>query len=114
MTSRHGVHAKNQTAFRLPEGLLARLKDGAQRHGQTMTDIAAHGIAAELDRLDGITTSAAPAKPVSPPRRPRKPKADTAPVATFKPPEPPEPQQTPRRTHALTCKCMMCKPTGGK
>ena len=83
----HGVHAKNQTAFRLPEGLLARLKDGAERHGQTMTDIVARGISAELDRLDGITTSAAPTAPVSPPRRTRKPRADTAPAATFRPAE---------------------------
>ena len=102
----HGVHAKNQTAFRLPEGLLARLQAHA-KDGQTMTDIAARGIAAELDRLDGITT----AEPVSPPpKRPRRPRADTAPAATFKQPEP----QSPRQVHALTCKCGTCKPTGGK
>ena len=83
----HGVHSTAQTAFRLPEGLLARLKAHAT-NGQTMTDIAARGIAAELDRLDGITTSVPPVAPVSPPRRTRKPREDTAPAATFKQAEP--------------------------
>jgi hypothetical protein len=63
----HGVHSTAQTAFRIPEGLLARLKNATARHGLTMTDIVIAGTAAELDRLDGITTSADRAEPVSPP-----------------------------------------------
>lgn len=56
----HGVHNTRQTAFRLPEGLTERLKDAAKRLGETMTDIAARGIAAELDRLDGTTAAGDP------------------------------------------------------
>jgi hypothetical protein len=74
----HGVHNTAQTAFRLPESLLARLKESAKRHGQTMTDIVVRGIEAELDRLDGGA--------VSPPRV-RESRADTAPPATFREPE---------------------------
>ena len=54
----HDVHAKPQANFRLPPALLARLKDGAKRHGQTQADIVARGTAAELDRLDGIAAPA--------------------------------------------------------
>lgn len=50
----HGVHAKGQLNVRLPPDLLARLKDGSERHGRTVTDIVACGTEAELDRLDGI------------------------------------------------------------
>lgn len=106
----HDVHNTAQTAFRFPEAVLARLKAGAKRHGETMTDIVVRGTVAELDRLDGITISSAPASPVSPSRRARKPRADAVPPATFVPAEP-------RRTrHALTCKCGICRPvkTGGK
>lgn len=35
----HGVHNTRQTAFRLPEGLLAWLREQAEREGRTMTDI---------------------------------------------------------------------------
>jgi len=55
MTSRHGVHAKDQLNVRLPPELLARLKDGSKRHGQTVTDIVTRGTATELDRLDAET-----------------------------------------------------------
>lgn len=79
-----GVHAKDQTAFRFDPELLARLKDAAKRHGQTMTDIVARGTATELDRLDGITTSAAPSAPVSPRHTAR---ADAVPPAQFREPE---------------------------
>ena len=48
-------HAKDQLNVRLDPDLLARLKDGAKRHGQTVTDIVARGAEAELDRLDSIT-----------------------------------------------------------
>ena len=65
----HDVHAKPQANFRLDPALLARLKDGAKRHGQTQADIVARGTAAELDRLDGIAITDAgytpvPAEPV--------------------------------------------------
>ena len=57
MTSRHGVHVKDQVNLRLDPDLLARLRAGAKRHGQTMTAIVERGAAAELDRLDGIATA---------------------------------------------------------
>ena len=56
----HGVHAKDQLNVRLPPDLLARLKDGAKRHGHTVTDIVTRGTTTELDRLDGIATEPAP------------------------------------------------------
>ena len=88
MTPKHGVHAKPQTAFRLPEGLLAWLREQAAREEPvTMTDITVRALEAERDRCSGITTTAAPAVPVSPPRQARKPKADTAPPAQFRQPE---------------------------
>ncbi len=106
----HGVHTTAQTAFRLPEGLLAWVREQAKREGdgRTMTDIAVRALEAERERCAGITTSATPAAPVSPPRRTRKPRADTAPAATFK-----QPEQPPQRAHTLTCKCGICK-SGGK
>ena len=52
--------AKDQLNTRFPPEVLARLKDSAKRHGETMTDIVVRGTEAELDRLDGITT---PVKP---------------------------------------------------
>ena len=57
-----------------------------------------------------VQASAAPAKPVSPPRA-RKAREDTGPVVAFVAAE--EPKPAPNRAHALTCKCMTCKP-GGK
>ena len=86
----HGVHAKDQTAFRLDPDLRARLKARAEKDGQSMTDIAARGITAELDRLDGITTSAVQADPVSPPRA-RKPRA--VPAVSFVAAEDEQPKQ---------------------
>jgi len=87
--SKHGVHAKPQTAFRLPEGLLVWLKEQAGREGGdvTMTAIVERALVRERERCEGITTRAVPAAPVSPPRRTRKPRADTAPAATFREPE---------------------------
>src|ERR1035441_3091259 len=63
MTSRHGVHAARQTAFRLPEGLLAWLKEQAGREGDkvTMTAIAERALERERERCEGINTSAGPA-----------------------------------------------------
>ena len=82
----HGVHAKDQTAFRFPPGVLPRLKARAGAEGRTMTDIVVDLVTGYLDQQDGITTSAPPAKPVSPPRsKPRK--AGTAPAARFREPE---------------------------
>lgn len=51
--SPHGVHAREQTAFRLPPDLLARLRDRAEREQRTMTDIVIDAITAELDRIEG-------------------------------------------------------------
>jgi hypothetical protein len=81
------AHAKDQTAFRFAPELLARLKDGAKRHGQTMTDIVARGTEAELDRLDGITTDPGPVESVSPPRRKPRQAEAPAPPARFREPE---------------------------
>ena len=79
----HGVHAKDQTAFRFPPGILPRLKAQAEMEGRTMTDIVTDLV---TGYLDGITTSV-PAEPVSPPRQARKPREDTAPPAQFRQPE---------------------------
>lgn len=98
-----GVHSKPQTAFRLPEGLLAWLKRQAEREGGdvTMTAIVERALERERERCEGITTGNGRTGSVSPPpKRARKPSADTAPAATFRP----------ARTHALTCKCGICKP----
>jgi hypothetical protein len=35
----HGIHTTRQTAFRLPEGLLAWLREQAEREDRTMTEI---------------------------------------------------------------------------
>lgn len=48
----HGEHLLAQTAFRLPEGLLARLKRAAERDGETMTDIVRAALKTELDRRE--------------------------------------------------------------
>jgi hypothetical protein len=45
----HGVHTTRQTAFRLPEGLLAWLRDQAGREGVTMTDIVQRALERERD-----------------------------------------------------------------
>jgi phage-related baseplate assembly protein len=50
MTSRHGVHVTVQTAFRIPEGLLASLKDAAGQDERTVTDCVNEAIAEWLDR----------------------------------------------------------------
>lgn len=47
----HGTHNTAQTAFRLPQGLLARLRETAERRGVSMTEIVARGTEAELDRM---------------------------------------------------------------
>ena len=79
----HGVHNTVQTAFRIPEGLLASLKDEAGREGVTATAYLLAAIQEKLARSGhGITTTPEPAEPVSPPpRKPRQPKA--APAATI-------------------------------
>jgi hypothetical protein len=87
----HGVHKTVQTAFRIPEAVLARLKESAGIRGETMTDIVVRGTVAELDRLDGITTRVTttpePAGNVSPPPKgPRKPRVEHQPVADTAPP----------------------------
>jgi len=43
-----GIHSKSQTAFRLPEGLLARLKAQAEREDVTMTSIVQRALEREL------------------------------------------------------------------
>ena len=102
----HGVHAKDQTAFRLDPDLRARLKGASEEDGRTMTDVVSEAITDWLDRRDGITTG-----PVSPPQ---------VPPVTFKPGDrsplsASEGSNDEHRTrHALTCKCMTCKQTGGQ
>ena len=51
-----GVHFTAQTAFRLPEGLLASLKGAAAEDERTMTDCVSEAIGEWLDRRNGITT----------------------------------------------------------
>lgn len=87
----HGVHAKDQTAFRFPPGVLPRLKAQAEAEGRTMTDIV---VSLVTGYLDGITTSATPAKPVSPPRA-RRAREDPTPVVTFVAAEEPQPASCP-------------------
>ena len=55
--SRHGVHVREQTAFRLPPDVLARLRGQAEREQRTMTDIVADAIAAYLARTEGAATA---------------------------------------------------------
>lgn len=50
----HGVHNTPVMGFRLPADLQDRLRDTADRVGETLTDIAARGIESELNRLDSI------------------------------------------------------------
>jgi hypothetical protein len=59
MTSKHGVHNSNQTAFRFPPGVLPRLKARAEAEGRTMTAIV---VGLVTGYLDGITTSGARAQ----------------------------------------------------
>lgn len=51
--SPHGVHAREQTAFRLPPDLLARLRTQAEREQRTMTDIMIDALGAYLTRTEG-------------------------------------------------------------
>ena len=46
--SPHGVHAREQTAFRLPPALLARLRTQAETEERTMTAIVIDAIDAYL------------------------------------------------------------------
>ena len=103
MTDRHKNRPK---AVRMPDGLEARI-GAALEDGEKVNAFIVAAIEERLERR-GSTTSAAPAEPVAPPKRSRRPRADIAPAATFKQAEPQ------RRAHAQTCKCTMCKPTGGK
>lgn len=48
--SRHGVHNREQTAFRLPPDLKARLERHATQTGRTMTEIVVTALERELDR----------------------------------------------------------------
>jgi predicted DNA-binding protein len=51
--SPHGVHTRDQTAFRLPPNLRARLKAQAEREDCTMTDIVIAALIDYLDRTEG-------------------------------------------------------------
>ncbi len=51
-----GVHAKDQTAFRLDPDLRARLKAASEEDDRTMTDCVSEAIADWLDRRVRITT----------------------------------------------------------
>jgi predicted DNA-binding protein len=51
--SRHGVHTRDQTAFRLPPELRARLKAQAEREDCTMTGIVVAALIDYLDRAEG-------------------------------------------------------------
>lgn len=46
--SRHGVHNREQTAFRLPPELKERLERHAAETGRTMTDIVVSALEREL------------------------------------------------------------------
>lgn len=107
-----GVHAKDQTAFRLDPELRARLKARAEEEGVTMTDYVSRAIENELAR--GITTD--PALAVSPPRtRSRKPPANTAPPVQFRQPGNTKEPCLHRLPPGAWCKtCKTAKPEGGK
>lgn len=49
----HGVHAKDQTAFRFPPGVLPRLKAQAEAEGRTMTDIVVDAVTGYLNQHEG-------------------------------------------------------------
>ena len=51
--SPRGVHAREQTAFRLPPDLLASLRSRADLEQRTMTDIVVAAIIDYLDRTEG-------------------------------------------------------------
>lgn len=53
----HGIHATRQTAFRLPEGLLAWLRQQAEDEGggRTMTDIVQRALERERERCQDAT-----------------------------------------------------------
>lgn len=51
--SPHGVHNTAQTAFRIPEGLLARLRAQAAREHRTMTAIVTDALDGYLTRAEG-------------------------------------------------------------
>jgi hypothetical protein len=42
----HGIHATRQTAFRLPESLLAWLREQAEREDRAMTEIVTDALTA--------------------------------------------------------------------
>jgi len=54
----HGVHSTRQTAFRLPEGLLAwlRAQAGREGDGRTMTDIVQRALERERERCQDTTS----------------------------------------------------------
>jgi hypothetical protein len=84
----HGTHKTAQTAFRFPEGLLASLKETAEREGVTATAYVVAAIEEKLTRSGhGITTCVTitpePVAVSPPPKRTRRPRADTAPAVTF-------------------------------
>jgi hypothetical protein len=90
VTDRHKSRPK---AVRMPDGLLAWYEQHAKAAGGSVNA----SLVAALEeyrawRDSGSTTSA--------PKRPRR--TDSAPAATFRPPAP--------RSHALNCKCGICKP----
>ena len=104
----HGRHNTVQTAFRLPEGLLAWLRgQAAAESPATMTDIVVRALEAERERCEDITTRVTTTPSVSPPRRARKPRE--APAAVFVAAEQPRPVTA---SHRPNCKCAVCKPPG--
>jgi hypothetical protein len=79
----HNVHSTRQTAFRIPEGLLAGAKDEAEREGLTLTAWVLAAITEKLARTETrVTASVPPAAPVSPPQAARSaPASDPEPAA---------------------------------
>jgi len=105
MADRHKPEDRPK-AVRMPAGLPARVKAAADDDGVIVNGFIVAAIEEKLERR-GSTTPAAPARSgATTSGRARRPSADTAPPATFKP--------AASRAHALTCKCGMCKPAGGK
>lgn len=51
----HGEHGDVQTAFRLPEGLLARLREQAKAEDRTMTAVVRRALEAYFELRDGGT-----------------------------------------------------------
>jgi hypothetical protein len=122
-------HKNRPKAVRMPDGLLGWYETYAAAQDSSVNSALVAALEEFRSRHDGATTAPVPAvrgaTAVSPPpKRTRTPRGDTAPAVMFTAPlDSPnarialtgrdEQPQPPRRAHAPTCKCGICKPTKG-